>query len=89
MGLTGLAAKAFLFGCNRTEAQGLEKFVRLLDERKNIEGRKRGLLTGPFGIDNVIFLKPNLLALPAQFPIMSACTCVLLSPQVSLIFPKC
>ncbi|KAI9768003.1 MAG: hypothetical protein M1840_005315 [Geoglossum simile] len=45
MGLIGLVAKAFLFGCNRTEVQGLEKFVRILDERKRVEGRKRGLLT--------------------------------------------
>jgi hypothetical protein len=65
MGLTGLAVKAFLFGCNRTEIQGLEKFVRILDERKDVGGRKRGLLTGPFEIGSIIFVKPNLLALLA------------------------
>ena len=65
MGLTGLVSKAFLFGFNRTEVQGLEKFVKIWDERKDVESRGRGLLTGPFGIDIVIFTWPNLLCLLA------------------------
>lgn len=46
MGTIGVMSRLFMFGANRTEVHGLENFLELLDQRKDIEGRKRGLLTG-------------------------------------------
>jgi hypothetical protein len=46
--LTGLASKAFLnFACTK-DVYGLDGFVKVLDERKDVAGRERGLLTGIF-----------------------------------------
>ncbi len=45
MGLVGTASRAAMFGANKTEVHGLEGFLELLDERRNIEGRQRGLIT--------------------------------------------
>lgn len=44
MGLTGVLCKAFLYGFNTVETQGLDNFLRILDERRG-PGRKRGLVT--------------------------------------------
>jgi hypothetical protein len=44
--LTGLASKAFLTLACTKEVHGLDGFVKVLDERKDVEGRERGLLTG-------------------------------------------
>lgn len=44
MGFTGVICKAFLYGFNKVETQGLDNFLRILDERK-AGGRKRGLVT--------------------------------------------
>ena len=46
MGFIGSIFRVALFGANRTKVHGLEGFLELLDERRNIEGRERGLLTG-------------------------------------------
>lgn len=46
MGLVGSISRLFMFGVNRTEVHGLVQFLELLDERRNIDGRERGLLTG-------------------------------------------
>lgn len=46
MGLTGSASRAFLYGCNKVEVVGLQRFLEVLDERKHVAGRERGLLTG-------------------------------------------
>lgn len=46
MGAVGLLCKGFLSGLSRVETHGLDKFTELLDERMDIEGRERGLLTG-------------------------------------------
>lgn len=46
MGTIGVLSRLFMFGANRTEVHGLEKFLVLLDEREDIESRKRGLITG-------------------------------------------
>ncbi|TVY32383.1 Lysophosphatidylcholine acyltransferase [Lachnellula subtilissima] len=45
MGLTGSLSRGFLFGMNRTEVVGLDRFLETLDNRKNVEGRARGLIT--------------------------------------------
>lgn len=44
---TGGLAKLFLkTGTAKNEVHGLEAFVKLLDERSDVAGRQRGLLTG-------------------------------------------
>lgn len=45
MGATGALSKAFLFGLNDVEAIGLPGFLEVLDRRKNVKERKRGLVT--------------------------------------------
>jgi hypothetical protein len=45
MGAVGLLCKGFL-GLNKVETHGMEDFLKLLDERKDVEGRERGLITG-------------------------------------------
>ena len=45
--LVGLACKSFLkIGVKKTETHGLENFIKVLDERQDVEKRERGLLTG-------------------------------------------
>ena len=46
MSAVGLLCSGFLKGLNRSESPGLDKFLSLLDERKDVEGRERGLITG-------------------------------------------
>lgn len=46
MGLTGGVSRAFYFGLNSMEIIGLQKFLETVDRRKDVEGRKRGLITG-------------------------------------------
>jgi monolysocardiolipin acyltransferase len=45
MGAVGMLCKGFL-GLNSVETHGMEKFLRLLDERQDVNGRERGLITG-------------------------------------------
>ncbi|KAJ4294160.1 Lyso-phosphatidylcholine acyltransferase [Kalmusia sp. IMI 367209] len=44
MGAVGLLCRGFL-GLSKTEAHGLDNFLKLLDERENVEGRQKGLIT--------------------------------------------
>jgi monolysocardiolipin acyltransferase len=46
MGLTGSISRGFLYGLNRMEVIGLDRFLETLDQRKDVEGRERGLITG-------------------------------------------
>ena len=46
MGLTGTLSRGFLYGLNYTEVIGLDRFLEILDKRKDVDGRERGLLTG-------------------------------------------
>lgn len=46
IGVTGFLARSFLLGANRLEVHGLDAFVDLLEERKDVKGRQRGLITG-------------------------------------------
>ena len=46
MGLTGSISRGFLYGLNNTEAIGLDRFLQTLDQRKDVDGRERGLITG-------------------------------------------
>ncbi|MCJ1340568.1 hypothetical protein MMC09_005864 [Bachmanniomyces sp. S44760] len=45
LGIFGSLSRLFIFGANSTEVHGLENFLRLVDSRRNIEGRERGLIT--------------------------------------------
>jgi len=46
LGGTGHLCKSFLFALNRVQVHGLDGFLELLDERKDIQARERGLITG-------------------------------------------
>ena len=46
MGLTGSLSRGFLYGLNRIEVIGLDRFLETLDRRDNVERRERGLITG-------------------------------------------
>lgn len=45
-GATGFLCRTFLVGLNRLEVKGYDKFMRLLDEREDVNGRTKGLITG-------------------------------------------
>lgn len=45
MGAVGLLCKGFL-GLNKIETHGMERFLQLLDERREPRDRERGLITG-------------------------------------------
>lgn len=49
MGTTGLIARAFIYGLNRTKVEGLENLTKILDFRKeNPDAVENGLITGRF-----------------------------------------
>jgi len=41
----GHLCKSFLFTFNRVEVHGLDGFLELLDEREDVQARKKGLIT--------------------------------------------
>ncbi|KAI1412927.1 acyltransferase [Hypoxylon sp. FL1857] len=45
MGLTAALSRGFLYGLNSVEVVGLERFLDILDKRKDVEKRQRGLIT--------------------------------------------
>jgi monolysocardiolipin acyltransferase len=45
IGIVGFMCRAFLYAFSRTETEGLEPFLRILDERKDASRRERGLIT--------------------------------------------
>ncbi|EME45737.1 hypothetical protein DOTSEDRAFT_71434 [Dothistroma septosporum NZE10] len=45
LGIVGLLCRSFLYAFNRTETTGLDRFLNMLDERKDEQGRTRGLIT--------------------------------------------
>ena len=46
MGLVGASVRSFMYGLNSTEAHGLDGFIELLEKRRSIDRRERGLITG-------------------------------------------
>ena len=46
MGIIGTLTRVFMHGPNWQDAHGLDGFLELLDERADIDGRQRGLITG-------------------------------------------
>lgn len=51
MGVSGFLARVFYTGMNSVEVHGLDSFLELLDKRKDIEARGRGLLTSTLTIE--------------------------------------
>lgn len=49
-GATGFLCRTFLVGLNRLEVKGYDKFMRLLDERADVNGRTKGLITGVYSL---------------------------------------
>ncbi|KAI0393639.1 acyltransferase [Xylariaceae sp. FL0594] len=45
MGLTAGLSRVFLYGLNTVEVTGLDRFLAILDERKDVEKRQKGLIT--------------------------------------------
>jgi hypothetical protein len=45
IGIVGFMCRTFLYAFSRTETEGLEPFLRVLDERKDASRRERGLIT--------------------------------------------
>jgi monolysocardiolipin acyltransferase len=45
IGAVGLLCGGFLRVLSRRESHGMDKFLELLDERADVEGRERGLIT--------------------------------------------
>ncbi|KAI0976422.1 acyltransferase [Xylaria arbuscula] len=45
MGLTASLSRVFLYGLNSVEVTGLQRFLDILDKRKDVNKRERGLLT--------------------------------------------
>jgi monolysocardiolipin acyltransferase len=54
VGAVGLLCKGFL-GFNRVETHGMEDFLKLLDERVDVAGRERGLITGMNAIEGCLY----------------------------------
>lgn len=45
-GVVGFLSRTFLYAFNTTEVRGLERFMEILDDRKDESQRERGLITG-------------------------------------------
>ena len=50
MGAIGSVCRTFYFGLNKTNVIGLDRFLEVLDSRKDVEGRQRGLITGTMSL---------------------------------------
>lgn len=46
MGVAGGISRALLYALNRTETPGLDRFLKVLEERRDVQKRTKGLLTG-------------------------------------------
>lgn len=49
MGFAGGISRTFLYALNKTESPGLDRFLEVLEERRDVQKRTRGLLTGEPG----------------------------------------
>ena len=46
MGATAMLSRGFLYGFNTVEISGMDRFLQVLDRRKDVSQRERGLITG-------------------------------------------
>lgn len=72
LGATCMLSRGFLYGLNTVETNGLDRFLEILDKRKDVNKRERGLITGGF------LYKPILLNTKSLFQVPSA------NPDISL-----
>jgi monolysocardiolipin acyltransferase len=56
IGLVGFLSRSFLYALNRTQTQGLDRFLEILDSRKDETKRTRGLVTGKSSLMQFAFL---------------------------------
>ena len=74
MGVAGAISRVIMFGANTTEVHGLDRFLDLLDQRRDAAQRERGLVTG------LPFCAPEVDSSPAnsrlQCQTISVCTYV-------------
>lgn len=45
-GAVGFLSRSFLYALSNTEVRGLDRFLEILDSRKDEESRTKGLITG-------------------------------------------
>jgi hypothetical protein len=67
----GLTSKAFLRWCSNCTVTGRDAFVKLLEERQDINGRTKGLLTGMFGFETRGRLAFNISSFEPSFSVRS------------------
>lgn len=48
MGIASALCRGFLYGLNTVDVRGLDRFLAILDQRKDPEKRQRGLITGMY-----------------------------------------
>jgi len=65
-GAVGFLCRSFLIGFNRLEVNGWDGFQRLLDERSDVQGRSRGLITGMRYIFRAYIYELYLIALQSR-----------------------
>lgn len=46
VGVVGFLCRTFLMGMNQVEVNGWDRFQKIVDERRDVQGRERGLVTG-------------------------------------------
>ena len=46
MGTVGVIVRSFTYGLSYPQVTGLENFLKILDERIDVDKRPRGLITG-------------------------------------------
>jgi hypothetical protein len=73
----GILSKSFLGLLNTTKVHGLDGFVRLLDERKDVSKRQRGLITGNYTHEYVDSCE-------LMFSSFESCLCVGLLNRVAI-----
>lgn len=55
IGIVGFLSRSFLYALNRTQTRGLERFLEILDGRKDERTRTRGLVTGELRFLSFLF----------------------------------
>ncbi|KAL8774311.1 MAG: hypothetical protein Q9209_001062 [Squamulea sp. 1 TL-2023] len=62
MGFVGINSRIFMNAANSTEVHGLDRFLKMLDRRKDSERRRRGLIT----VSNHICVYVRIALLPSE-----------------------
>ena len=43
--MVGFLSRSFLYALSNTETHGLQQFLKILEDRRDVDGRERGLIT--------------------------------------------